>query len=334
MPCRGLRGPDVRAGAGKTFVMSTITVRQFFEAGRAALGLTVEAGAEHLDRKITEVALNRPGLALAGFFEYFAVHRLQVLGLAEWTYVKTLPEAERMERMRSLFAQKFPGLVLTRNRHALPEMRKMAAEFHIPVLRSPMITGEFFNKATLLIEDMSSPRIRTHATTVDIMGIGVMIEGPAGIGKSETALALIERGHSLVADDITVLRRSGANDIHASPVEITRFHMEIRGLGIIHVPSLFGVASVRTAARLDLIAKLERPNPQMEEDRSGLTPESREYFGVKIPLVTLPVAAGRDLAHVIEVAALNQRLKNLGHDAAKELDQKMIEVLSRKRDQG
>lgn len=312
----------------------SITVRKFYEAGQGILNLSIEAGGDHLDRSVTEIALNRPGLALAGFFSYFAVHRMQVLGLAEWTYVKQLPEESRLERIRSLFAHRFPALILTRNRHAMPEMKRMAEEFRIPVLRSPMITGEFMNKATVLVEDISAPRIRVHATTVDIMGIGVMIEGPPGIGKSETALALIERGHSLVADDVTILHRAGTGDIEASSVEITRFHMEIRGLGIIHVPSLFGVASVRTSARLDLIARLERPSPKMEEDRSGLTPESRDIFGVGVPQVTLPVAAGRDLAHVIEVAALNQRMKSLGHDAAKELDQKLMDVLSRKRGNG
>lgn len=314
--------------------MSAITVRHFFDAAGAGLEMSVEAGEKYLDRTITETALNRPGLALAGFFQYFASKRVQVLGLAEWTYVKSLPEGERMERMRALFACRFPALVLTRSRHALPEMKAMAEEYRIPVLRSAMITGDFMNKATVMIEDMASPRIRVHATTVDIMGVGVLIEGPPGIGKSETALALIERGHSLVADDITVLHRSGPDAIQATSVEITRFHMEIRGLGIIHIPSLFGVASMRTTARLDLIVRLDRPNPQMEADRSGLTPESRDVMGVQIPMVTLPVAAGRDLAHVIEVAALNQRLKNLGHDAAKELDEKMISMLSRKRGLG
>lgn len=310
--------------------MNEMTVRKFFEAGRKALHLTVEAGEQWLDRKVAEVALNRPGLALAGWFDYFAEKRIQVLGLAEWTYVKSRPEGERVDRMRALFARRFPALVLTRNRHALPEMRRMAEEFQIPILRSSMITGDFLNTATVLLEDLSAPKLRVHATTVDIMGIGVMLEGQPGIGKSETALALIERGHSLVADDTTILQLAGPGDIHATSVEVTRFHMEIRGLGIIHVPSLFGVASVRTFVRLDLIARLERPNPQMEQDRSGLTPQTREVMGVKVPLVTLPVAAGRDLAHVIEVAALNQRLKNLGVDAAKEFNEKMKSVLSRK----
>lgn len=310
--------------------MSEITVRQFFEAARRALHLSIEAGEKHLDRKVIEMALNRPGLALAGWFEYFAEKRIQVLGLAEWTYVKSRPETERRERMHALFQQKFPALVLTRNRHALPEMRRMAEEFGIPVLRSPMITGDFMNKATVLLQEMSAPKLKVHATSVDIMGIGVMIEGTPGIGKSETALALIERGHSLVADDTTVLRLAGPGDIHATSTEMTRFHMEIRGLGIINVPSLFGVASVRTSARLDLIARLERPNPQQELDRTGLTPQTRDVLGVKIPLVTLPVAAGRDMAHVIEVAALNQRLKNLGVDAAKEFNDKIKLVLSKK----
>jgi len=163
------------------------------------------------------------------------------------------------------------------------------------------------------------------------MGVGVLIEGEPGIGKSEAALTLIERGHSLVADDITVLRRETSHAITASSVEITRYHMEIRGLGIIHVPSLFGVASMRTDVRLDLIVRLQRPSPQVELDRTGLNPATRNVLGLEVPLVTLPVDAGRDLAHVIEVAALNQRLKMLGHDAAKELDQKLIDMLSRRR---
>lgn len=314
----------------KAQTANPITVQQFYERGREALHLRVESGGEFLGRRITEVALNRPGLALAGYFAYFADKRLQVMGLAEWSYLKGLPEHERADRTRAIFARRFPAMILTRGRHALPEFSQAATEFQVPVLRSAMITGDFMNAATVMLEDMAAPRVRVHATTVDIMGVGVMLEGPPGIGKSETALALIERGHSLVADDITVLHRAGPGDIEATSVEITRYHMEIRGLGIIHVPSLFGVASMRTQVRLDLIARLERPNVQMEQDRSGLTPESREVLGVQVPQVTLPVAAGRDLAHVIEVAALNQRLKNLGHDAAKELDQKMIALLTRK----
>ena len=305
-----------------------ITVRQFYEAGKDSLGLVVDTGAEYLDAPITEEALNRPGLALAGYFQYFALRRVQVLGLAEYSYLKSLAPEQQMERLGEMFKRRIPAVVITRNRHATAEMKELAERHRIPVLRTNMITGRFINEATVMIAHLTAPSTRVHGTTVDIMGIGVLIEGEPGIGKSETALTLIERGHSLVADDITVLRRTSEQGIAASAVDITRYHMEIRGLGIIHVPSLFGVASMRRETALDLIVRLQRPSPEMESDRSGLTPQTREVLGVQIPIITLPVAAGRDLAHVVEVAALNQRLKNLGHDAAKELDEKLIHSLS------
>ena len=307
-----------------------LTVKQFYEVSRDALSLEVECGEQFLEREISEEALNRPGLALCGFFKYFAKRRIQVFGLAEYTYLNSLTHEERLTRLRQMFKQNIPAIVITRNRHALSDMRSLAKKFKIPVLRSPMITGRFMNAATVLIERMTAPRTRVHGTMVDIMGVGVLIEGEPGIGKSETALTLIERGHSLVADDITVLRRGGDSDIWGSSVAITRYHMEIRGLGIIHVPSLFGVASMRGESRLDLIVRLQRADPKLEGDRSGLSPQFRNVLDVQVPLITLPVAAGRDLAHVIEVAALNQRLKQLGHDAAKELDDKLIGMLAQK----
>ena len=307
-----------------------ITVQQFYDAGKDSLQLEVACGAAYLDNTINEEALNRPGLALSGFFKYFAKRRLQVFGLVEHTYLNSLTQKERLTRLRRMFRHQIPGVVITRSRHAMPEFFQLSEEFRIPILRSSMITGRFMNAATVLIENMTAPRIRVHGTMVDLMGIGVLIEGEPGIGKSETALTLIERGHSLVADDITVLRRGGDNTIIGSSVEITRYHMEIRGLGIIHVPSLFGVASMRGEAKLDLIVRLQRPDPQMEHDRSGLSPKSRQVLEVEVPLIVLPVAAGKDLAHVVEVAALNQKLKQLGHDAAKELDEKLIGILAKK----
>lgn len=308
-----------------------ITVRQLLEVGREPLGLAVETGADFLDQPITEEALNRPGLALAGHFHYFAHRRVQVMGLAEYSYLKSLPLADQTMRLSEMFKRRIPAVVLTRSRHATEEMRALSERYRIPVLRTPMITGRFINDATVLIAQLTAPTTRVHGTTVDIMGIGVLIEGEPGIGKSETALTLIERGHSLVADDITVLRRTSEHVIMASAVDITRYHMEIRGLGIIHVPSLFGVASMRRETSLDLIVHLQRPVPEMEHDRSGLTPKTRDVMGVTVPLITLPVAAGRDLAHVVEVAALNQKLKNLGHDAAKELDEKLIQSLTERK---
>lgn len=309
----------------------TITVRKFYEAAKDSLSLRLESGEEYLDHVITEYSLNRPGLALAGFFQHFARHRIQVFGLAEYNYLLSLGEQNRHTRLEHMFTRKIPALVITRNRRATPKIKELATKYRVPVFRTPMITGPFMNEATLIIEALAAPTVRMHGTTVDVMGVGVMIEGDPGIGKSEAALALVERGHSLVADDITVLRRDHGSAIVASSVEITRYHMEIRGLGIIHVPSLFGVASIRTDVRLDLIVRLQRPSPQLELDRTGLNPVTREVLGVEVPQVTLPVDAGRDLANIIEVAALNRRLKMLGHDAAKELDDKLIVTLSARR---
>lgn len=309
----------------------TITVRKFYEAAKDSLSLRLESGEEYLDHVITEYSLNRPGLALAGFFQHFAWHRIQVFGLAEYNYLLSLGEQNRHTRLEHMFTRKIPALVITRNRRATPKIKELATKYRVPVFRTPMITGPFMNEATLIIEALAAPTVRMHGTTVDVMGVGVMIEGDPGIGKSEAALALVERGHSLVADDITVLRRDHGSAIVASSVEITRYHMEIRGLGIIHVPSLFGVASIRTDVRLDLIVRLQRPSPQLELDRTGLNPVTREVLGVEVPQVTLPVDAGRDLANIIEVAALNRRLKMLGHDAAKELDDKLIVTLSARR---
>lgn len=306
-----------------------LTVRQFVDSGAACLKLKVAAGGAYLDRVIHEEALNRPGLALAGFLKYFAFRRVQVLGLAEMTYLKTLSEEERGQRLAQFFSSQIPCVVVTRSRQLFPEMQELAEKERTPVLKTPMITSRFINEATILLENLSAPRMRLQGTMVDILGIGVLLEGRPGIGKSETALALIERGHSLVADDLTVLRRDSSGAIIGTAAEITRCHMEIRGLGIVHIPSLFGIASVRKEMRLDLIVRLRRPEPGDEDDRTGMHEQFREILGVRIPMVSIPVAPGRDIAHVVEVAALNQKLKQMGHDAVKELDEKIKKVLSR-----
>ncbi|MBP7828495.1 MAG: HPr(Ser) kinase/phosphatase [Kiritimatiellae bacterium] len=309
-----------------------ITVRQFLDSGAASLGLAVAAGEKYLDRAVPEEVINRPGLALAGFLRYFAFRRIQVLGLAEMTYLRTLSDHERASRLKLFFESEIPCVVVTRHRHLFPEMEEMAEACRVPVLKTAMVTSRFVNEATIIMENLVAPRLRAQGTMVDILGIGVLIEGKPGVGKSETALALIERGHSLVSDDLTVLRRDSSGAIIGSAVEITRYHMEIRGLGLIHVPSLFGVASMRKDMRLDLIIRLRRPEPGEEDERTGLNQQHREVLGARIPFITIPVAAGRDIAHVVEVAALNQKLKQMGHDAAKELDEKLMKALARQQE--
>ncbi len=314
----------------KENVTKPVTVKDFFDAANGNFDYQIEAGEAYTDNVILEGSLNRPGLALAGFTQYFAHRRVQVLGLAELTYLKSLSKKERRERLETFYASSIPCVVVTRNRHPLPEMVELSDAYKVPLVRTPLVTMRFVNEGTLILEDLLSPHMNCHGTMVDILGIGVLIEGEPGIGKSETALALIERGHSLVADDVTVLRRSSSGAIMASPMKMTRYHMEIRGLGIIHVPSLFGVASMRDSKRLDVIVRLIRPDPAYELDRTGLNPAKRNVLDEEIPLITLPVGPGRDIAHIVEVAALNEKLKHLGHDAAKELDEKLVRLLSRK----
>ena len=307
-----------------------ITVADFFAAGRQFLQLDWEANPESAaGREITELALNRPGLALAGFLRYFAHRRIQVMGLAEMTYLGSLPPAERSGRLRAL--GQVPAFVMSRGRHLPGYVRQAVAQTRIPVMRTHLVTGNFMNAATMLLQNLSSPRMRVAGTLVEINGVGVLLEGEPGIGKSEIALALIKRGHSLVADDTTILTRDSTGCIQGSAVEITREHMEIRGLGIIHVPSLFGISSMRNERRLDLIIRMQKaPLGEDDIDRTGLDTATRTVLGVDIPLITVPVAAGRDLTNVVEVAALNQRLKQMGHNAAKELDEKLKAALARK----
>jgi HPr kinase/phosphorylase len=273
--------------------------------------------------------MNRPGLALTGFFQYFANQRLQIFGLAEFTYLKSLSSKEKGQRLRQLFEQKIPCIVITRNRRVPKEITELAEEFKVPVIRTPMVTMNFVNECTILLEKLAAPRERIQGTMMEVMGIGVLLRGDPGIGKSETALSLIERGYSLVSDDVTEIRRTSRGRIVCWANEVTRYHMEIRGLGIIHVPSLFGVASIRRQTELDVVIDLKKPSGN--EDRTGIHPDTITLMDVEIPCITLPVRSGRDMANIVEVAALNQKLKELGHDAAKELDDKVINRLTKGR---
>ncbi|MEI7851553.1 MAG: HPr(Ser) kinase/phosphatase [Kiritimatiellales bacterium] len=306
-----------------------ITLKELLVAGAGRLSLELVWGEGRLDRPIEEKAINRPGLALTGFFQYFAQRRLQVFGLAEFTYLKSLSTEERAIRLREMFEKNVPAVIISRNRNPLPELRELAEEYGTPLFRTAMITSHFVNECTLLLEELTAPRDRVQGTMLEIMGIGVLLQGPAGIGKSETALSLIGRGYSLVADDVTEMVRAGGR-VMAFAHEMTRYHMEIRGVGIVHVPSLFGVSAIRRDAMLDMVINLHPYKNDADEERTGLEPTEIEILGIKIPHFSLPVSSGRDMANIVEAAALNYKLKLLGHDAAKELDEKLIGNFLRK----
>lgn len=306
-----------------------VTVDDFLKAGSKRLELELVAGAGGASRRIDEATMNRPGLALTGFFQYFAPRRIQVLGHAEMAYLASLPESQRYDRLKRLFALHVPCVVVTRRHRVLPELLKLAEEFRTCVCRTSQITKHFINQATIIMEDLMAPRMIMQGTMVEILGVGVLLTGKPGVGKSETALALIKKGHCLVSDDVTSLRVDSAGHVIGAPVGVIRYHMEIRGLGIIHVPSLFGVASVRGEKRLDVVINLCHPDQMSREDRSGQNPMRQRILGVEIPFMDIPVAPGRDVSNIVEVAALDQMLKVLGHDAAKELDEKLISTITK-----
>ncbi len=311
-----------------------VTVRTFLESGQRSMNLELIAGEKWLNRNIPEAAINRAGLGLAGFLKHFPQRRVQVIGLAEHSYLSSLSSQERKERLDRFFEKKVPCVVFSRHKRIFPCIKELADKYRVPVLRTDAITKHFVNAATILMENLMAPIIKYQGTMVEIMGIGVIIEGKPGLGKSETALALIRKGYALVSDDITSLRLDSSGAILGAPIVVTRYHMEIRGLGIIHVPSLFGVAAVREQKRLDMVVRLYDPGKgarKMPTD-VGASRSTCEILDQKLPLVEIPVLPGRDLANVVEAAALDQKLRVLGHDATKELDNNLMEIMSRTSD--
>lgn len=310
----------------------SVSVESFLETGGEALEMELIAGASGLKRRIPEAAVNRPGLALTGFFEYFAHKRIQVIGYAEHAYLSSLDSETRKKKFKDCIDYKIPCFVVSRKKKVFKELIDLAEEYNVPVLRTRMITWHFINAATIMMENMMAPRMKIQGTMVEIMGIGVLIEGKPGLGKSETALGLIRKGAALVSDDITAIRLDSSGALIASPINVTRYHMEVRGVGIVHVPSLFGVASVREEKKLDLVISLKDVDDGDDSEAVGEAERYTNILGVEIPNVILKVAPGRNISNVVETAALNQKLRRLGHDAAKELDEKLMALISRGRD--
>ena len=307
-----------------------ITVQQFFTANAGGLQMRLAAGANGLQRPIREPTVNRPGLVLAGFTKYFAKHRVQVIGAAESTYLKALSRGERTQRYELLFAFRIPCLVFSRNLKPDRQFLKAAEKANLPVFQCPLITMKFINRATLALEAMFAPRGSEMGSMVDILGVGVIIRGESGIGKSESVLALIERGYSLVSDDITRVTLLDGREVMGTSAEITRNHMEVRGIGIINVAAMFGVKCIRREKRVDLVVTLKTWEEVPDVDRLGIDEQYVEILGVKVPHIIIPVRPGRDLARLVEVAAYQAKLKQSGYNPAKELNDRLIAQMSAK----
>ncbi len=300
------------------------TLREFVAAGKKRLRLTVLVDAG-LDRIVAEPMMYRPGLALTGFFGNFANKRIQVVGKAERAYLMSLDHSERMERLRALFRHGAYCIVFATGMAVPEEIKEIARKAGGALLSTPLLTRNLIHASTFILERLSAPTAKMYATTVDVLGLGVMMRGKSGLGKSETAMGLLRRGSALVADDFTCLRKDVAtNKLFASASPATRNYMEIRGIGIINVQNVFGITAVREEKQLDMVITFKGMDEVKGDlDRAGMDRLVTNILGVDVPEVVIPVSAGRDLVNLVEIAAQQQKLRVAGYDAARELDEQL-----------
>ena len=314
---------------GKRKVIPHLTVREFLKRHGEDLKLTADQDLIGLGRLISEPAVNRPGLALAGFVDYFAHKRVQVLGNSEVSYLEKLTEDLRLERFAELCEQDFPCLIVARGLQLPPALLEVARRKNIPILNSPRPTMTVLNAATIKLEDEFAPRTSMHGCMVDYRGIGVLMTGESGAGKSETAIGLLEKGGALVADDLIHLKQLG-NELMASSKDLARGYLEMRGIGIINVANLYGLSAIRPEKRLDLVVELKPAQDLNKVDRLGLGQKTFRILDTEVPMVEIPVAAGRDTARLIGVAALQLQLRRIGYDMADEFNQKLFAQMNNK----
>ena len=293
------------------------------------LDLDVLAGAAGLDRRITLPYVQKTGLALAGYDEYLRPGRILIFGESEVRFLEQMKPEDRTSVLRRLCARDFPCVMITMGLEAPAELSAEAERAGVAVLRTRLTTPIAIARVTTLLEDRMAPRETRHGVLMDILGLGVLLTGESGIGKSECALDLIGRGHRLVADDTVEIRCRGEAVLIGTCPEFTRHHVEIRGLGVVNVTDLFGVSSIRSSKRVELVVHLERWDEAKEYDRLGLDVATLNILGIDVPLVTMPVAPGRNLAMLVEVAVRNQLLRSSGRHAAQMLADRLERQLER-----
>lgn len=289
--------------------------------------LTVIAGHQGIGRQVYIGDLNRPGLALSGYLDYFASDRVQILGNTEIHYMERLPTSALEYRLENMFSFEIPAFLLSRNLRPVTLFVDMCNRRGIPVISSPLSTDELISRVIIYLAEEFAPETEVHGTAVDCYGVGMLVVGKPGIGKSEVALELVERGHLLVADDLVALRRTQEDVLVAHTNRQIEHCMEIRGVGIVDVKSVFGVGRVTNRKPISLIVELEEWCEEQDYDRTGLTEEYQEILEVKVPYLRIPVRPGRNMAIIVEVAALTHRLKELGVHPAEMLNRRIIEAM-------
>jgi HPr kinase/phosphorylase len=289
--------------------------------------LELISGEEGINRPITTSDISRPGMEIAGYFEFYPAERIQLLGKTELSFFEELPESERVLRMERLCTDITPAIIVTRGLDIPIELIEASERESVPVLRSTMKTTRFSSRLTNFLESKLAPSTAVHGVLVDIYGVGVLITGKSGVGKSETALELVKRGHRLVADDCVEIRQEDQDTLVGTSPELIEHLLEIRGLGIINVMTLFGAGAVRSNKKISLVINLEIWDSKKQYDRLGLDEETMRIIDTEVTKLTVPVRPGRNLAVIIEVASMNFRLKKMGVNAAQQFTERLADVI-------
>jgi HPr kinase/phosphorylase len=296
----------------------------------AHLGLKLVTGQKGLDRPIDWPRVQKPGLAMAGYMEYVKPNRVQILGNSEFGYLRTLTPAVARERLDAFTALPLSGVVVTKGNVPLPLLVNLCRRRHVPLFVTERMTSTVIEGLTAFLEESLAPRVTIHGVLLEVGGLGVLLSGDSGVGKSECALSLVQRGHRLIADDLVVIQRFPNDVLIGSSAGLIRHHMELRGLGIVNVPMLFGVSAVLERHTVEFVIHLTHWVEGREYDRLGLDEESQEILGIAVPKVTMPVATGRDVALLVEIAVRNQLLRRRGYNAAREMAAKVHDQIVRK----
>ena len=304
--------------------MSDVFVQELERDREHHLGLTLMAGRKGLKKKITHPQIQKMGLALTGFIDFVAPERLQIIGNTEMAYLRTLGSDLQERVIHQICGLELSCLVITRNLEVPELLLEEADKKDIPLFRTDLITTDFIERVTNFLEEKLASTCSIHGVLMDVFGVGILILGKSGIGKSECALDLILRGHRLVADDMVYIQKRSPSALIGSGFEVIQHHMEIRGLGIINIRSLFGVEAIRERKKIELVLELMEWDNQREYDRLGFEEEKYPILGVELPMLRIPVTPARNLTTIIEVAARNHLLKVMGYDSALEFEKKLL----------
>ena len=308
--------------------MEAIRVGALLDDKNFDLRLSLVAGKQGLSRRVASTRIQKPGLVLAGYTEYLHGERVQIFGNTEMSFLATLPVEQVREAMRRFFGEDVACLIVTKGIQPTPEMTAAAEEFAVPLLRTSHVSSYFIEQIQSFLEDVLTAQTSMHGVLLDVFGVGILLLGKSGIGKSEIALDLVMRGHRLVADDIVDVKRRSMKAVYGAGSEIIKYHMEIRGLGIINIKDLFGVAAIRERKKIEIVMELVEWDPGVEYDRLGVEDRKYRILEVEVPMLVVPVRPGRNMTTIIEVAARNHLLKQQGHHSALEFQERLNRAIA------